>query len=115
MGKVEPEGDPVKESAAVCCENCGGDEHVASQLGLCLPCWRILLRTEILDGEIDQTLRVMQEYRESFKLLGPTWTTLDIIPLPKDYASEAVHLKEQRAVRRRLQSQFKQRKTRRSQ
>ena len=104
----------MKGSATTLCENCGGDERVSSQLGLCLPCWRILLRTEILDGEIDQTIRVMEEYRESFKLLGPTWTTLDIIPLPKDYASEAVHLKAQRTVRRRLQSQFKQRKTRRS-
>ena len=97
------------------CENCEDCEGVTPGIGLCLPCWRILLRVEILGGEIAQTLRVMEEYRESFKLLGPTWTTLDIIPLPKDYASEAVHLKAQRAVRRRLQSQFKQRKTRRSQ
>jgi hypothetical protein len=82
-----------KGSVSNLCDNCGGDENVASRVGLCLPCYRILLRTEILEGDINQTLKVMEEYRESFKLLGPTWTTLDIIPLPKDYASEAVHLK----------------------
>ena len=106
---------PMKESAAICCENCGGDENVTLRIKLCLPCWRILLRSEILDGEIDQTLKVMAEYRESFKLIGNKEPNLGTIPLPKDYASEAVHLKAQRNARRRLQSQFKQRGTRRSQ
>ena len=79
------------------------------RIKLCLPCWRILLRVEILGGETAQTLRVMEEYRESFRLLGPSWITLDTIPLPGDYASEAVHLKAQRAIMGRLRSQFRQR------
>jgi len=99
----------VKDSHSLRCENCGDRESVTPGIRLCLPCWRILLRVEILGGETAQTLRVMEEYRESSRLLGSTWTTLDTIPLPGDYASEAVHLKAQRAVMKRLQSQFKQR------
>ena len=100
-------GGDVESSPSPACENCGERGSVTDRIKLCLPCWTILLRAEILGGEIDQTLRVMAEYRESFRLLGPAWTTLDTIPLPKDYASEAVHLKAQRAVLKRLQSQFK--------
>ena len=111
---AQPRQGTVKESAAICCENCGGGENVTPRIRLCLPCWRILLRSEILDDEIDQTIRVMAEYREAFKLIGNKEPNLGTIPLHKDYASEAVHLKAQRNARRRLQSQFKQRNTRRS-
>ena len=56
----------VKDSHSLRCENCGDRESVTPGIRLCLPCWRILLRVEILGGETAQTLRV--ECRHSLEM-----------------------------------------------